>query len=201
MWLLAVLINIIIAVLLDEFLTQMARSRSQIRQEEALEEVESHPFDPLMAVISYILKLPTSSFPSLQPPISHPARVLLRSLLQGIRALPLLRQGRHTHTRRMPAQTNAGYILTALVSRLRHRGSCYLNTSPSATCWSPSTSSLFALTRSLSLPCRAPEYAQSVERWASGSAVNSSRMRCEWQHLEVATGIDVAAGWKWGLRD
>ena len=36
-----VLINIIIAVLLDEFLTTMARSRSQMKQEEANHEVEA----------------------------------------------------------------------------------------------------------------------------------------------------------------
>jgi hypothetical protein len=53
-----VLINIIIAVLLDEFLTTMARSRAQMKQEEANHEVEAHPFDPLMAALSRYKSFP-----------------------------------------------------------------------------------------------------------------------------------------------
>ena len=50
-----VLINIIIAVLLDEFLTTMSKSRNEIEAEEVLDDnpsLEGHSLDPLMAVLA-----------------------------------------------------------------------------------------------------------------------------------------------------
>ena len=50
-----VLIDIIIAVLLDEFLTTMSKSRNEIEAEEVLDDnpsLEGHSLDPLMAVLA-----------------------------------------------------------------------------------------------------------------------------------------------------
>ena len=56
-----VLINIIIAVLLDEFLTTMAKSRAEFDREEILganPELDNHVLDPVMEILSKYRSLP-----------------------------------------------------------------------------------------------------------------------------------------------